>query len=202
MCDKIYTLGIEMNKDGVVQYLKEKRVARAKELLPFIDHPFELRRMDEAGYINSLGGGFYAHASVDSILGGFAVVARFYPKAVISGLSALHFYELTDQSINYIDVDIPRTTSIRNELIKPHRVNANLMIGIDEVSVESYTVKIYSPERALCDAIKLFGKGEIFYKALKRYMARKDKDTVEIARLDRILRTDVLGRVAQEFADG
>jgi hypothetical protein len=30
------------------------------------------------------------------------------------------------------------------------------------------------------DAIKLFGKGKIFYKALKRYMARKDKDTVSL----------------------
>jgi hypothetical protein len=45
-----------------------------------------------------------------------------YPKAVISGTTALALYKLTDERIDLIEVEIPNTTNIKNNIMKVHRV--------------------------------------------------------------------------------
>jgi predicted transcriptional regulator of viral defense system len=189
-----------MSATKPTEFLKLKRVARHKELASLVRHPFEIQRLADAGNINALGGGFYCHPEVDPIKAGYVVVSRFYPKAVVSNISALHMYDLTDQRIDRIDVDIPNTTSIRNELIRAHRVHPKYMDGIVEIDVEGYLVKVYSIERSLCDICKDRGKGEIFFKALKRYMETDRLNINAITTYDKLLGTNVIESVAQEFA--
>lgn len=51
---------------------------------------------------------FNAHPSLDLFTASLIATARYYPKAVISNITALVIHSLSDEGIDRIDVDIPR----------------------------------------------------------------------------------------------
>ena len=119
-----------------------------------------------------------------------------------SNRTALSVYKLTDERIDQIDVDIPNTTSIKNSLLRVHRISKGLMLGVVRLNVRGQKIRIYSRERALCDIYKADPDGPVFYKALKRYVKAGEVDSVSIAKFDKKLKTSVLKALSQELADG
>ncbi len=160
-----------------------------------------LRRYAEEGKLIALGAGYYAHPSLDPFTASLAVVARFYPQAVISNATALFLHGFTDERIEQIDVDIPRETSIKNKLIRTHRVNKKLISGVEEAIYNGVAIKVYSQERTLGDAYHLDPDGAIFLKAFKRYVKKGKIDSSAIAAFDELLKTEVLRAVRQQLAD-
>ena len=173
---------------------------RAKELTVYVPSGAQLRRYAADGRLISLGAGYYADPSLDPLTATLAVVARYYPRAVISNITALFVHGLTDERIDQIDVDIPRQSSIRNKLIRTHRVNPKLIKGVEEANYNGIRLKVYSKERALCDAYHFDPGGPIFLKAFKRYVKAGAVDANAIATYDKLLKTDVLRSVMQELA--
>jgi len=188
-------------KTDISEIINKKMVMKAKELNPYVTAGAQLRRYAEDGRLISLGAGYYADPSLDPLTAALAVVARYYPLAVISNITALFVHGLTDERIDQIDVDIPRESSIRNKLLRTHRVNSKLIIGVEESTYNGIRLKVYSKERALCDAYKIDPGGSIFLKAFKRYAKAGAVDADSIATYDKLLKTNVLRSVMQEFAD-
>ncbi len=188
-------------KSDIFEIIRKNRVMRAKELSAYVASGAQLRRYAEDGRLMSLGAGFYGDPSLDPLTATLAVVARYYPNAVISNITALYVHGLTDERIDQIDVDIPRESSIRNKLIRTHRVNRALIKGVEEVTYNGFLLKVYSKERALCDAYHFDPGGPIYLKAFKRYAKAGAIDATAIATYDKLLKTDVLRSVMQELAD-
>jgi predicted transcriptional regulator of viral defense system len=185
----------------LLKFVKSKGVVRAAELMPYVSARAQLRRYADAGTLIALVSGIYAHPGLDPFIASVLAVARFYPSAVISNVTALVIHELADERVDHIDVDIARSQSIRNKLIRAHRVAKENIIGVTRHVFHQHQIKIYSPERSLCDAYRIDPEGPLFLKAIKRYVKGKKIDPDRVAEFDRILRTNVLRSLTQELAN-
>ena len=128
------------------------------------------------------------------------VVAKYYPQAVISGISALFIYELTDEMSNEVHIDIIKTSSIRNKLVQARRVAESRLIGIMNLKYKGASLRIYNVERTLCDAYRI-DRSQIFYSALKSYAEKFEVNINRIAKYDKILGTKVLEHLQQELVN-
>ena len=190
-----------IGKRDLFEVIKKKGVMRASELAPYTTTGAQLRRYVEAGKLTALSPGYYAHPSLDPLTASLVVVARYYPRAVISNIAALVVHGLSDERLDQIDIDIPRTTSIRNKLLRVHRVNKKLITGAIRHDYKGHKILVYSRERALCDAYRIDSEGGLFLKAFKRYLKTGTPDPNSIAKFDRLMRTNVLRSLTQEMAD-
>ncbi len=186
---------------GLLHFIKKNQVATAKELGKFVPARTILGRLTDEGKIQSLGAGVYSTVALDPFIASVIAVARYYPKVIISNLTALVIHGLSDERIDRIDVDIGRASSIRNKLLAVHRVPAPRLIGAKKLVFHSSNIRIYDVERTLCDAYLIDKGGPLFFKALKRYMKSRKVDTAAILKYDGILKTKVLRHVQQELAD-
>ena len=182
------------------QVLRRHQVVSTKELLPVLKNRVQIRRRAEAGEITPLARGIYASPHLDPFVGVVFAAARFYPDAVISNITALHIHGLSDERIDFVDVDIPRERSIRNSLLRVHRVPKGRVTGVTSMKYHGTRIRIYDLERALCEAYLLDPAGPIFFKALKRYLKDHKPRTDLIKKYDAALRTEVLMHLQQELA--
>ena len=187
--------------DDMLNAIKAKGVMRASELSSFVSTRTQLRRYVDSGFLIALGSGIYAHPELDPFTAAVVAVARYYPSAVISNVTAMVIHGLSDERIDRIDVDIPRDKSIRNKLIRAHRVAKEHIVGLIHQSFHGHKIQIYTRERTLCDAYHLDPEGPLFLKAIKRYVKSKEVDSDTIAFFDKVLKTNVLRSLTQELAD-
>ncbi|MBC7531837.1 MAG: hypothetical protein H7318_09680 [Oligoflexus sp.] len=190
------------NAESGLKKLATRKVMRASELTPYISTRTQIRRMVEAGQIVYLGTGIYSHPSIDPFAASIIAIARYYPNAIISNITALVVHELTDERVDRIDVDIPRNSSIRNKLISAHRVPEKNILGMIRLPYHGQKIRIYCKERALCDAYRIDPEGPLFLKSMKRYVKAGNVDPDRIAKYDMLLSTNALRAFRQEIADG
>jgi len=181
--------------------IAKKGVMTAQELVVLLGNKMQLKRKADEGLLLPLGSGFYGSPGLDPFTASVKAAGRYYPQSVISGLTALVIHGLSDESLDRVDVDVPRGTSIKNRLLKVHRVSVKKLIGIVKLDFNDQMIRIYDPERSLCEAYRLDPSGTIFYKALKRYVKKYPHKPEQIAKYDQTLKTDVLRRFQQELAD-
>lgn len=102
-----------------------------------------------------------------------ALIAATTPDGVICLISALCFYQLTDQIMRESWVAIP------NKMRIPKRTHArfirmrNLTLGREKIRLGEYTVYIFDRERCIVDAFRYLSK-EIAIKSLQRYLRATD----------------------------
>lgn len=190
-----------MRRDPVSATIQKHQIMRGAELIKIAGSYLHLRRKVDDGLLISLGSGLYATPSLDPFVASVLAVAKYYPNAVISGETALLIHGLGESLSTQIDADIPRNQSIRNKLLRIHRVPETRIIGVVKMRYFGKKIKIYDPERSLCDAHRKV-PGASFYKALKRYMAAGKINAEKIAQYDKKLKTHVLMHLQQEQADG
>ncbi len=193
---------VKRPKDPIARAILKHRLMTSAELLVLAGSYVQIRRRAEAGMITPLGSGLYASPSLDPFVAAVFAAAKYYPNAVISGLTSLAIYELSDEYIERVDVDIPRGTSLANRLLKVHRVTQRKMEGRCELKFHGQMIRIYDLERTLCESYRLDPAGPLFFKALKRYMQRKRINADRIRKYDALLKTRVLMHIQQELADG
>jgi predicted transcriptional regulator of viral defense system len=145
--------------------------------------------------------GIYASTELDPFVAAVLATAKYYPSAIISGITALQIHELAQEYVEKIDVDISRGTSIRNKMLQVHRVPSQRLIGMMELKFHGSKIRIYDIERTLCEAYHLDPSGPLFFKALKRYVARGKVKASQIQKYDQKLKTHVLMHLRQELAD-
>lgn len=96
------------------------------------------------------------------------LVANSIPNGVICLISALYYYDLTDQVMREIWIAIPHAS------YPPKRPNTkiirmrNIKLGKTEIKLGEYTVPIFDRERSIVDAFRYLSK-EIAIKAIQRY---------------------------------
>ena len=181
--------------------LAKKGVLSTQELVALLGNKMQIKRKSDEGILLPLGSGLYSSPSLDPFTASVISAGRYYPQAVISGLTALVIHELSDESLNRVDVDVPRGTSIRNRLLNVHRVTEKLMIGIEKIDFHNQKIRVYDVERTLCEAYRIDQAGATFYKALKRYFKKYPSKPEQIAKYDEALKTQVLRHLQQELAD-
>lgn len=196
MKDEIY------GKQAALKVLKRSLIMKAGELSAYIANRTQLRRLAQSGDIIEIGAGYYAHPSVDPFVGAVLATTKAFPDAIISNVTALVIHGLSDERIDRIDVDVPRGRSIRNKLVRAHRVPARHLIGAVSHKFHGQRIQIYSRERALCEAYSIDPGGAIFFKALKRYVRAGEVNPDPLAAFDEVLGTAALTALSQELADG
>lgn len=141
----------------------------------------EIYRIEQGVYTNSLD--WLTHP-----LKRFSLACTRYPKAVIGGLSALTYYDLTDaeERQTWIALPVPHTlNNPRYRVIRPRGTAYTL--GIQKFTFGKRKVRIYDLEKTVVDAFK-YHTAEVAYKALKGYLKRKDKNIHKLCNDARKLR--------------
>jgi predicted transcriptional regulator of viral defense system len=99
-----------------------------------------------------------------------AVAANNIPSGVICLISALNYYELTDEMMNEYWIAVPNDSSKVNfPMCRIVRMR-NLSLGINEINLADMKVKIFSIERTIIDAFRILDF-ETAMKALKIYLS-------------------------------
>ncbi len=105
-----------------------------------------------------------------------------YPKAVISGISALTYYDLTLEEERKVYITIPITQVVKNPKYRAIRSQGLWYeLGIQTFKFGKRQVRIYDIEKTVVAAFK-YQTEEVAYKALKEYLKRKDKDVNKLCR--------------------
>jgi len=161
----------------------------------------KLRRMAASRQIVSVGNGIYASMALDPFLAAVHATAKYYPQAVISRVTAIQIHGLGQEYIERVDVDVPRETSIRNKMVEVHHAPQARLTDAIALEFSGAWIRIYHRERTLCEAYRLDPAGQLFFKALKRYVAEGRIEAVMIQAYDLAVRTKVLAHLRQELAD-
>jgi predicted transcriptional regulator of viral defense system len=176
------------------------KVFSTPDLTRKLGNRMAILRAVNAGELLSLGAGYYSTPNLDPAVAQVIAVAKFYPEAVVSGLSALGIHNLSDERLQKVTVDLPRNRLTRNRLLQARRVTKNSLIGAITMKYFGHPIRIYDVERSLCDAYR-FDRGAAFFKALKRYLKKYPHNFEKIAKYDKVLGTRVLRAIQQELAD-
>lgn len=129
------------------------------------------------GILERIRPGIYRHtdyqSKVDFQWEHLAVVAASIPGAVICLISALCYYELTDQIMREVWIAIPhRLKVVKRTGIRVIRMR-NTELGRTEIEMGEFRVRIFDRERCIVDAFRYLDK-ETALKALKNYLQSKD----------------------------
>ncbi len=176
-------------------------VFSSRELSRALGSRTAIQRAVAADKIVALGAGYYSTPDLDPSVAQVLAVAKFYPNAVISGVSGLVIHDLSDEKRQKVSVDVPQKHPIRNAIIQSRRMTKDRFIGVEKRDYFGHRIRIYDVERLLCDAYRI-DKGFLFYKAVKRYLKAHKLQFEKIAKYDKRLGTKVLRAIQQELADG
>ena len=124
-------------------------------------------------------------------------VAMRIPKAVICLISALHFYNLTEQIPYLVYIALPQQAEMPRLDHPPLKIiwlsTKTYAAGIQEVSMDNTPIRIYSPEKTITDCFKFRNKFglDVAIDALKRYMSQPSEkqdfaSLMHYARLNRV----------------
>ena len=160
--------------------------------------PKTLYNMRDQGVITRVTRGVYRLTDLPTISHPDLIsVAIRYPSAVICLLSALNYYDLTDQIPHFVMIALPqgaRQPQMSYPPLQVIRFSKHLfMVGINNVIIDAVPVKIYSPEKTIADCFKFRNKFglDVAIDALKRYLEQPaEKQNIETllhyARLNRV----------------
>ena len=118
----------------------------------------------------------------------YAPACTLYPDAVICGVSALTYHDLTDEEERKVWLAFPRKHRVVNReyrMIYPS--GRCYSLGIERHKVGQREVRIYDKEKSVVDAFKYLPV-DVAHKALRSYMRMKDKDLDKLMKYAREMR--------------
>lgn len=124
-------------------------------------------------------------------------VAMRLPKAVICLISALDYYNLTEQIPHFIYIALPQGSEeprLDNPPLQIFWLSKKIYhVGIQEVFIDNKPVKIYSPEKTIADCFKFRNKIglDVAVDAIQRYFKQPSsnqnlKTLMNFAKLNRV----------------
>lgn len=123
----------------------------------------------------------------------FVLTVLSIPKGIICLISALYYYDLTDEMMREFWIAVPHSTS------SPDRENVrivrmrNTLLGQTIIKIGNQDLKIFDRERTIVDAFRYLDK-EIALKALQAYLKTTKETKPDIKKLmqyAKILRVDL-----------
>jgi predicted transcriptional regulator of viral defense system len=165
-------------------------------------HPRTLYALRDAGEIEQIGRGLYKLSTAPPLSNPDLVpTAIRVPRAVVCLISALAHHGLTTQIPHTIDIALPSHANIPKVDGVPLRVfwysEPSFRAGVEIVSIDNASVRIYSAEKSIADCFKYRNKIglDIAIEALRAYRARTRKPNraaltkfAQINRVQKIMR--------------
>ena len=163
-------------------------IATKKQLLLDGETPYSIRNKISKGVLFLVERGLFsdkANPYFDE-----AYICAKYPNAIITGLSAFYYYDLTDQ----IPQDIYVATAQhsypirRKGVIQSYQEPSFFSIGRTMIKVESGYINIYDIERTFIELIRLREKypAELYYEVMGSF--RKIKDKIDFYKVQQYLK--------------
>jgi predicted transcriptional regulator of viral defense system len=138
------------------------------------------------GLIERIGRGLYrvveASSGISLDFEELVLTASSVPKGVVCLVSALCYYNLTDQIMREYWIAIPNTDKSPK---RPHtRIvrMRNMSLGLTTVKMGKYEVKIFDRERTIVDSFRYLSD-EIAIKALQAYLQSSGKQKANLPKL-------------------
>ncbi|MDA8170708.1 MAG: type IV toxin-antitoxin system AbiEi family antitoxin domain-containing protein [Nitrospiraceae bacterium] len=160
-------------------------------------HPRELYALRDRGMLDQITRGVYRLAELAAISSpDLVTVASRAPHTVICLISALAFHNLTTQVPHEVSIAISRGSRVPQFHYPPVSVHKfdpeSFKAGIEEHSIDSVKVRIYSPEKTLADCFKFRNKigMDVVLEALKLYKERKKFNPGPLLKYARICRVE------------
>ena len=190
------------NTEIIQIFKKNNGYARTKEILGKGIHHRKIKAMVKSGKIIKVKRGLYKLPSVDIVSNqSFVDVSRAVPEGVICLLSALSFYELTTFIPQVVSMAIYRK-AWRPQIDYPpvefyYFSRKQFQSGIDQIKIKRQEVRIYCPEKTICDCFRYRNKlgMDIAREGLNEYLKREKRDLdkllkfADICRVKPLLRT-------------
>ena len=189
---------MKTRRDRLIQLFREnKNVLRFSQALDAGFLRKHLKALLDAGKIERIGRGFYKlTGSPDLSNPDFVTVALQAPKGVICLISALSYYNATDEVPHSVYVAIPRGLRARKINYPPvqyfHYAPKVWKNGIETRSIDGHSVRIYSLAKTVADCFKYRNKIglDVAREALKIAVTEKKVRPTEIMRFAKICRID------------
>lgn len=147
-----------------------------KELLESGLNRYQIEKKVSNGELYKIEKGIYSNEKFPSEL---SVIAKKYPKAILTLNSAFFYYELTDKIPEYYYLATDKNSrNIQNNSIKQIFTKKELLdIGLTKMTIEDADVNIYDKERMLIELIRYKSKlpYELYKEVLNNYRKIKDK---------------------------
>ena len=142
-------------------------------------HPRALYALRDAGEIEQVGRGLYRLSAAPPLSSPDLIpIAIRIPRAVVCLISALAHHGLTTQIPHVIDIALPSHAKIPKVDGVPLRVfwypEPSFRAGVEVISIDNVSVKIYSAEKSIADCFKYRNKIglDIAIEALRAYRER------------------------------
>jgi len=169
-----------------IQALSSKSVFTAKESRSIGIPSRMLSYFCSKGWIERIGRGIYKTKSAD--FGhdfeweDLAFTAKSIHNGIICLISALCYYELTDEFMREFWIAIPHSTTAQGrENTRIVRMR-NITLGQTTVKLDNLKLKIFDRERTIVDAFRYLDK-EMALKALQSYLKTNKKEKPNITKL-------------------
>lgn len=175
-----------MQKDSIIKFMKSHDgYARMNELKNAKFTTRDIARLVKDGTLEKIKPGLYRLASFNTSSEEnqeMVDICRAYPKAVICLASALSYYHLTTYNPEEIFIALPHNYRPPQMDYPPLRVfyfhDRFYGWGISTIRKKHGVIRIYEPEKSICDAFRYRGKvGEdLALESLRRYFSGQKPD--------------------------
>jgi len=157
--------------------------ARTKDILAAGIHRRDIKRIRDEGRIIRVKRGLYRLSDIPLVSNqGYIDLARAVPEGVICLLSALSYYELTTFNPSVISMALCRGRR-RPKIEYPpvefyYFSKKQFKAGVDEIKIKAYKIRIYCPEKTICDCFRYRSKLglDIAKEGLSEYLKRKSRN--------------------------
>lgn len=185
----------------VDEHIDDQLVFKAGDIEKLVGKRSHLKYLIKEKRIIAIGSGYYSTPKLERYDSLILILHKYFPKAVISGRSALYIHGLLPlpEKNHKVEADILNTTSQRSHLFGFSRVASSRMIGSEIKNFHGRKIHVYSVERSLADLVLKDESPEIIQTALTSYLDYPHKNNVLIDELDAILGTDVRKRLDEVF---
>lgn len=158
-------------------------------------HTDSLKSLEKKGKVKKLARGLYSLAGIShDTYPDFTSAAQQVPNGVFCLISALSYYEVTDEIPHHVDMAIKqgaRANNIKYPPVKFYRfAPIAWKAGIEEVEIDGIKIKIYSLSKTIADCFKFRNKIgiDVARNALKIAINEKKVKPLEVFRYAKICR--------------
>ena len=161
-----------------------------KELLELGETEYSIRNRLKTKTLYLLERGIYSDNPLDTA-DSEVFISKKYPSAIITGLSALYIYDLTDHipDYHYLATEQHSFPIRRKDVKQSYQHHSFFSIGVTTKHIDGGNIRIYDLERLLIELFRLKEKypREIFYEALDSF--RKIREKLDFYKVNQYLKS-------------
>jgi len=184
----------------VIKYLKDHNgYARMKDMKAGAIHTREIQKLVDKGQIVKVKPGLYRLADLEpNEASALVEICLAMPKSVICLASALAYHELTTHVPPSVTFAIPRSDKPVKLRYPPNSPfffsEAQYRVGIEEHDVKAGHIRVYGPEKTVCDLFRFRNKlGEdLALEGLKEYLRSRKRDLNRLMKFAEVCRVKAI----------